>query len=352
MGNQAKVLDPGIFDELKAALAKFESEAGDSVRSAERAIQETRDWLEERVGHWNSEINRRKQEVQRAQDALKRCQSSAQSSDNQGKKEQKKDCSAETQAVVQAKRALEEANANLKVAKKWKDDLANLEPGFRAKAQGFQQSLNSQVSSASKGLISVQRDLERYLQSQALSSATLGMGLGASLANQQSSNNDNNNTARWNHQDGTGYHQLVEEAVEDKFDQTAVHDDPQKDRVVESEKELSDGKQIDTLITKGEKGIVIDYKTHDMSSWTQSDAIRFANEVGEQVRHYTQMQYDGVPLDTQGVVILCNNLPKDERVFHLVRDGLSQYGVTVEVADGTVASVVKCVGKIIKSRGM
>jgi hypothetical protein len=180
MGNQAKVIDPGIFDELKAALTKFESEAGDSVRSAERAIQETRNWLEERFGYWSSEVNRRKRELEHAQDALKRCQSSAQSSNDKDKREQKKNCSAEAQAIMQAKRALEQAEANLRVAKKWKDDFANLESNLRSKAQGFRQSLNEQISSASNSIVSTRNDLQRYLQQSAGSSVS-----GTSLSNQQ-----------------------------------------------------------------------------------------------------------------------------------------------------------------------
>lgn len=162
MGNQAKVLDPGIFDELKAALTKFESEAGDSVSSAERAIQETRNWLEERFEHWSSEVNRRKRELEHAQDALKRCQSSAQSSNSQEKKEQQKDCSAEAHAVVQAKRALEEAEANLKVTKKWKDDFANRESNFRMKAHSFTKFVNSEVASGKNEIQGLKDVLDLY----------------------------------------------------------------------------------------------------------------------------------------------------------------------------------------------
>lgn len=167
MGSQAKVTDPYIFDHLKAALTKFESEAGEAVTSANHAIQETKNWLEERFGYWNAQVNRYKHALQDAQSAMQRCQSATNSTSEKDKK-QRKDCSSEAQAVIQAKRSLEEAENQLRVAKKYKDDFLALEEGFHARAQGFRENLNSQVASANKELDSHQIDIERYQASRTI----------------------------------------------------------------------------------------------------------------------------------------------------------------------------------------
>lgn len=161
MGNQAKVTDSGVFDELKAALTKFEGEAGDSVASADRAIGETRNWLEARFGYWNSEVNKRRRVLKQAQDNFERCQSPTKSSSKEEKKQQK-DCSAEAEAVRHAKLGLDDADKNLKVAKEWKDKFTSLAEKFQGKAQRFKLSLNKQIASANKILASHVVDLERY----------------------------------------------------------------------------------------------------------------------------------------------------------------------------------------------
>lgn len=369
MGNQAKIIDSSIFEELKTALAKFECEASASAESAYRVIGETRNWLEERFSYWSSEVNRKRQDLQKAQDDLKRCQSTSKpSSNDNGKKERQKDCSAEAQAVIYAKRALYEVESRLEVTKKWKDNFTNLESNFRAKVQGFKQSLNSLVAYENKNIASSQSNLERYLQNQLTSIGASGLILATQqpfsevqenlkaqndFKSDQLSEEATEEKRGWTRQDGSGFHQLVEETVEEKYDQTAVHDDPKSDRTVESEKILSDGRRIDTLITKDNKGIVIDYKTHDMANWTEAKAIIFADLYGPTIQGYTQMQNDGVPLDTQGYIVFCNNLPKGEGVFNLLCTRLSHYGVKVEVVEGAgVYAVTEAVGKIITENGM
>lgn len=161
MGTQAKVTDPYVFDHLKAALKRFEGETGDVVESASLAIQETRNYLEERFRYWGAQTNRCKQNLQQAQDAFQRCQSADTSSSKKDKK-QRKDCSTEAQAVRRAKKALEEAESQLKVVKKYKDDFTVLKEQFHAQAQRFRETISHQVASYNKELNSHIISLERY----------------------------------------------------------------------------------------------------------------------------------------------------------------------------------------------
>jgi len=158
---------------------------------------------------------------------------------------------------------------------------------------------------------------------------------------------------QWTAGDGQGIHQYYEGAVEDAFDQTAESEDGD-DREVYSEEGTVAG-YIDTFICRGNDGIVIDYKSHDMQNWSVSDARRYAQAHGLQVQGYVEAlkAEDNHPNNVTGYVFACNRLPSNPEVFEAYKSTLAQYGIQViSPVSGEAEDVVKEVGKLIKKHGL
>ncbi len=155
----------------------------------------------------------------------------------------------------------------------------------------------------------------------------------------------------WSAQDGTGTHRLYEDSVEDALDETAERDGVCRE--VSSEMSTSAG-NVDTYIQKGKNGLVIDYKTHDMTNWTVADANRYAQEHGQQVQGYmTAISQDGadysVPSDKlAGYIVAVNKLPQEEKALQAYQDVLNSFGVQFVSSDGDAKSVTQTVTKLAK----
>lgn len=155
----------------------------------------------------------------------------------------------------------------------------------------------------------------------------------------------------WSAKDGTGAHDLYETAVEDALDETATRDGVCRE--VSSEMMTSAG-EIDTYIQKGNKGLVIDYKTHDMSNWTVSNAQVYGKEHGQQIQQYmTAISQDtasySVPFENlTGYVVAVNKLPKNPQALQTYLAALNFFGVSFISSDGNTESVTKTVTDLTK----
>jgi|YNPNPStandDraft_1061719.scaffolds.fasta_scaffold43637_3 hypothetical protein len=114
---QLDLHDTQILADLQAALGRFTAGAQESLRLAEAEIGRTREWLHERVGHWQREVERAQREVARAEAALRRCLASGYR-DERGYYHQP-DCSCEARAVERAYAFSRECENNLHTAQLW-----------------------------------------------------------------------------------------------------------------------------------------------------------------------------------------------------------------------------------------
>jgi len=115
---QLDLRDTQILADLQAALGRFATGVQESLRLAEAEIGRTREWLHERVGHWQREVERARREVARAEADLRRCLASGYR-DERGYYHQP-DCSREARAVERAYAFLRECENNLHTAQLWR----------------------------------------------------------------------------------------------------------------------------------------------------------------------------------------------------------------------------------------
>jgi len=113
MSSSANVLSIAALEELKAALMRFKSDARGSLETAEVEISRVRSWLQERLAYWQSELKRRRRQLQEAEAALAGCLMLAAASAGYA------DCSPLEAAVIRAKRRVEEAEQELRVVQQY-----------------------------------------------------------------------------------------------------------------------------------------------------------------------------------------------------------------------------------------
>lgn len=98
--------------DLKTALARYGADAQQMLAQMERTIEQTRQSLAERQRHWQQQVRRCEESVVQARAALSRCQNSAYT-DREGR-QHIPDCRQFEQAVLEAKRQLDKAVAELR----------------------------------------------------------------------------------------------------------------------------------------------------------------------------------------------------------------------------------------------
>src|SRR5690242_14231764 len=99
--SSAYIEDIASLEEMRAALLRFQSEAQDAVRNAQREITTALDGLQERLSYWQRQLSKRLDILAQARDQLARCQSL------RGPHGERADCSASAAAVRQAERRVQ-----------------------------------------------------------------------------------------------------------------------------------------------------------------------------------------------------------------------------------------------------
>jgi hypothetical protein len=107
--------------ELKAAISRFANGTQEALRLAEAEIGRTSEWLHERIGHWQHELERARDELAAARTALERCLRSGYY-DRDGHY-YPPNCSSEERAVERARMRLHECEDNLRNAQAWRNRL-------------------------------------------------------------------------------------------------------------------------------------------------------------------------------------------------------------------------------------
>ncbi len=150
-----------VLADLKAALARFKSDALEPIHAAQQEIQRAQQWLADREKHWQREVQRCEQEVQRAQAALSRCQASGYR-DKEGRYHEP-DCSAQERTVAQANYQLSQSKAELQNVQRWARAVEQAAAEFQREAQRLTNMLNSDVVKASALLENKISVLQSYI---------------------------------------------------------------------------------------------------------------------------------------------------------------------------------------------
>ena len=99
--------DPATLVDLRRRLVEFAREIPAIVAGAQREADETRQILSEREAHWEREVERSRQEVERCESALRNCRGRAKKDKNDG------GCGGEERALKDARRKLAFAEEQL-----------------------------------------------------------------------------------------------------------------------------------------------------------------------------------------------------------------------------------------------
>lgn len=143
----ANVRNIQALADLKAALARFKSDALEPLHAAQQEIQRTQEWLGERERHWQREVQRCEQEARQAQAALDRCQGSGYR-DKEGRYHEP-DCSAQVRAAAQAQYQLRQTRAELENVQRWASAVRQAGAEFQREAKRLTNMLNNDVAKAS-----------------------------------------------------------------------------------------------------------------------------------------------------------------------------------------------------------
>jgi chromosome segregation ATPase len=161
MNQSANVRAIQTFDDLKGALARFGAEACQALAAADLGIRQTLDWLQERLNHWQNEVQQRQEEVRRAEAALARCRASGYR-DRDGHYHAP-DCSAYERAVFQARARLREAETELANVRRWLAQVQQAVREYEIQARRLQELATTHTDRARAFLGRAQNRLEQYL---------------------------------------------------------------------------------------------------------------------------------------------------------------------------------------------
>jgi hypothetical protein len=133
--------NPQVLGDMQAALARFSSRLTEALQVAENEVVRTNDWLNERMNHWQRELDRAQQELQRAQSDLRNCQSQRDSS-----------CSSEEQAVRYAIQKCNYCEQALQTVRQWRDRINKEYSDYQRMAWRMQELAQQTTSAAAQSL--------------------------------------------------------------------------------------------------------------------------------------------------------------------------------------------------------
>jgi multidrug efflux pump subunit AcrA (membrane-fusion protein) len=160
--SSAYVEDIASLEEMRAALLRFQSEANDALRNAQREITAAHDQLQDRLHYWQRQLSKRQEALGQARDALARCLSL------RGPHGERADCSAPAAAVRQAEQRVQEAQEAIRTAQIHIKRVEEANASFLRQAHRFSATLTShELPRASALLSKCASILQSYIAQQA-----------------------------------------------------------------------------------------------------------------------------------------------------------------------------------------
>lgn len=143
------------IDELRTALLRLHEETQEAVVAARQAAQAEREWLSERQQHWQHRVTRLAEELVEAEAALARCRSGRRTAGSDG-------CRAIADWTERTRRALWEAEGELRTVRHWRSIVDERVTGFERRARILSRELTKRVPIAAAELSRLADLLERY----------------------------------------------------------------------------------------------------------------------------------------------------------------------------------------------
>jgi hypothetical protein len=144
------------LEELQTSLTRYADQTQTTLEAVQREVQRTLNWLDERVRHWQNEVQRGQEEMRRARAAYERCMAS-------GDRDHPPSCGGEEQAIHDARRCLAQAEAEARMA-------AEARKAVQAEAEAYQREaarLRAFVQSDTPKAVATLRDKVAVLRSYA-----------------------------------------------------------------------------------------------------------------------------------------------------------------------------------------
>lgn len=203
MSSSANVRSIAVLEELKAALMRFKSDARGSLETAEVEISRVRSWLQERLAYWQSELKRRRRQLEEAEAALAGCLMLAAASAGYA------DCSPLEAAVMRAKRRVEEAEQELRIVQQYIKVIEDAIVSYQRQARQLVQVLDNDLLKGAQLLSNSVAILSSY--------ASGGPGISSAGSGHDTS------SAVSNGEVGSGGNATGEETGQTKFDPVYVN---------------------------------------------------------------------------------------------------------------------------------
>lgn len=159
MGPSANVRAISSLEDLKGALGRFGGEAQEALQAAEQEIRHTLEWLQERVYHWQREVERRQREVDTVRQAYEACMDAASAS----RGATTVTCAPLAVALRAAEARLARAVAELENTRRWKVRVEQAVAQYHAQSQRLQNLATGHAEKAQAFLGKKIGDLEQYM---------------------------------------------------------------------------------------------------------------------------------------------------------------------------------------------
>ncbi|HUY91509.1 MAG TPA: hypothetical protein VMV10_22405 [Pirellulales bacterium] len=180
MNGSAGVHSVAALEELKNAIAKFQTEGKEALAVTEMAVNRGLDWFQhDLLKQWQSEFRKREEAVTNARADLERCRM-------QSFGDRTPDCTDQKVALKKAQLRLEEAEQKIKAVKKWSRILEEEVGEYRGPAQELGNVIAGELPKAMADLNRMLTALEAYMSVQAPPGASVSMAVGSEPASVQS----------------------------------------------------------------------------------------------------------------------------------------------------------------------
>jgi FtsZ-binding cell division protein ZapB len=143
------------IEELRAALLRLREETQASLTAARLALQAERDWLSERQQHWQHRVTTLAEELLEAEAALTRCRGSRRAAASDG-------CRAIAEWTERTRRALWEAEVELRNVRHWRSVVDERGENFERRARVMTHELTQRIPLAATELTQLADLLNGY----------------------------------------------------------------------------------------------------------------------------------------------------------------------------------------------
>jgi hypothetical protein len=155
MSETVNVRSIDAIEELRAALIQLREETQEAVTAARLAAQTEREWLLERQQHWQRRVTSLAEELLEAEAALARCRGSRRAAGSDG-------CRAIADWTERARRALWEAEGELRTVRHWRSVVDERSTSFERRARVLTRELTQRVPFAATELTRLSELLDGY----------------------------------------------------------------------------------------------------------------------------------------------------------------------------------------------